>query len=68
MIACGRGPEAHRALCSFCHVRPHTKLCDYGFGGGRTCDRKMCDGCSTEVGQDKDHCPTHNRVMLEATR
>lgn len=67
-IVCGG--HGRRALCQFCKRNAHTKLCD-GDAGGRTCDRKMCDACATNVGPDRDLCPICKRgdtVKLPATR
>ena len=59
-ILCSRG--SHRALCECCGKRMHTKLCDFKLAGamvGKTCDRKMCDSCATNVGRNRDYCPAH---------
>jgi hypothetical protein len=50
---------APAAKCEFCRMRPHTKLCDFPAGPGKTCDAKMCDRCATHVGRDLDNCPRH---------
>lgn len=47
------------ALCQTCRRRPHTKLCDFPTGAGKTCDKRLCDGCAVHVGPDADHCPDH---------
>ena len=51
----GRPP----APCEICSKRRHTKLCDYKVGRRKTCDRKLCDECSTHVHPDLDYCPEH---------
>lgn len=47
------------ALCQTCRKKPHTKLCDFPAGDGKTCDKRLCDGCAVHVGPDADHCPDH---------
>jgi hypothetical protein len=32
-------------------------LCDGPVGGGRTCDRALCDAHAFEVGKNKHYCP-----------
>lgn len=62
-IACtrGRGLRPSRCVEPGCAV-PHTKLCDWSMGNGKTCDRKMCDAHATRVGDDVDYCPRHAAV------
>lgn len=35
------------------------RSCDYPVTSGRTCDRTLCEGCSTKGGKDIDYCPPH---------
>ncbi|MGH3430814.1 MAG: hypothetical protein ACRDQZ_25140 [Mycobacteriales bacterium] len=57
------GPRQRITLCEFCG-RASTKLCDFPIvvdGKPKTCDKRMCDACSTCAGYDLDYCPPHNR-------
>lgn len=36
-------------------------LCDYPIGGGKTCDRKLCEGHAHLVGDDIHYCRSHFR-------
>jgi hypothetical protein len=45
--------------CPFCGAPAATLLCDFKVAGGKTCDAKMCHGCTTPVGPDLDYCPDH---------
>lgn len=66
-------------LCSVCHKRKGTRLCDYGTTEiqgimcGKnahmldqigTCDALLCTVCAVKVGQ-LDFCPMHARVALD---
>ena len=57
VIVCTRG--RYIAKCQVCKKRPHTKLCDFPRGDGRTCDKKLCDGCAVVVNKEPDYCPEH---------
>lgn len=51
--------------CIYCG-RPHTKLCDFPLEAqkkGKTCDRPMCDRCTTHIDPDTDYCGPHARIM-----
>lgn len=56
-IVCTRG-RGSRSKCMYCK-QTCTKLCDAPMPGGKTCDRKLCDGHARRVGDDKDFCPDH---------
>ena len=45
--------------CRFCGGPHGTLLCDFKKPSGKSCDAKMCFGCSTPVGPDLDYCPDH---------
>lgn len=34
-------------------------LCDFPDGGGRTCDRALCEAHARQVGANKHYCPEH---------
>jgi alkylated DNA repair protein (DNA oxidative demethylase) len=57
-IVCGARRKAI-APCVHCPALS-TKLCDgkKGFGGKKTCDLALCDGCAISIGPDKDLCHT----------
>lgn len=44
--------------CRWC-TAPHTLLCDWKLGGGKTCDKPICGNHAQEVGADKHLCPDH---------
>jgi hypothetical protein len=50
--------------------RPHTTLCDYPLTGslkGKTCDRKMCDGCRVkQPAKNRDFCRAHAEIAKRA--
>ena len=46
-------------LCACGRLR--TALCDFAMGGGKTCDRPICDVCRTHVGKNVDYCPEHRQ-------
>jgi len=47
----------HCADCS----RAADQLCDYPIGGGKTCDRSLCEHHGHVVGDDMHYCDTHYR-------
>ena len=51
------GDRQRRRRCVYC-PEWGTKLCDgpKGFGGKKTCDLSMCDGCAVHVADDVDLC------------
>ena len=54
MFTCSRGTEG-LDYCDTCG-RPATKMCGFPLVGakkGRACDRKLCDGCATEIRTDR---------------
>jgi hypothetical protein len=57
-IVCSR---ERRKGCASCG-RPSTKLCDFDIGGGKTCDRAMCDQHAKRVGPNRDYCSQHQLV------
>jgi len=42
-------------------------LCDYPVGGGKTCDRKLCNDtpCGHHVGPDTDYCQDHYKEWIK---
>lgn len=51
--------HTRRAGCSVGNCRrPHTRLCDFPLGAGRTCDQKICDQHAAQV-DGADYCPFH---------
>ncbi len=34
-------------------------LCDFPAGGGRTCDRTLCEAHARQVGPNRHYCPEH---------
>jgi hypothetical protein len=53
------------ALCEVCNLRRHTRLCDALEPGqasrNKTCDIKLCEGCTTSSGK-QDFCPKHKEL------
>lgn len=65
----GNKKAAPPCLCkredqSHCGI-PAPFLCDWKVGGGKTCDRPMCDAHAFQVDTDKHLCPQH-RELYEA--
>lgn len=59
-IVCG--PRARRRKCAECG-RPADLLCDARLKGkAKTCDRPICDRCTTSPAEGKDLCPEHARA------
>jgi hypothetical protein len=63
----GRGGSKARARCEFCHAKVHEVLCDFVLptkgNRERTCSRRMCRDCAQHVGDDRDLCPPHARLV-----
>lgn len=61
VIACRRTRGRPLPMCSVCHARPGTALCDgrtSKLSMNRTCDAPLCLGCARHVaGEDLDYCP-----------
>lgn len=47
--------------CSSCGA-PADNLCDYPVGNDKTCDRELCDSCSTLIGIDIHYCIGHLKL------
>lgn len=59
-IACSRGAR-DRCSTPGCG-KDAVALCDWPLTGakvGKTCDKKLCEGCRVRVGSDKDYCRAH---------
>lgn len=39
--------------------------CDWKMGGGKTCDRHICEHHAQQVAEDKHLCPAHQAAYLE---
>jgi DNA modification methylase len=68
-IVCTRGQR--RAKCSNCGRMRADLLCDWKLKGkkaGKTCDRKLCHGCATEVGPEKHHGHATPKPVAVASR
>lgn len=48
-----------RPKCRFCKRGEAMFRCDYTPMPDFCCDKPMCDGCRTSVGEDRDYCPEH---------
>lgn len=72
-IVCSRGRQKVR-MCEVCSERQATLLCDYPVGHGKTCDKAMCESCTTRpqqvlpletvgsiIGETFDYCPEHGK-------
>lgn len=62
-IACSRGTRKKK--CVECQHFGATRLCDWKLKGkkaGQTCDRSLCDKCSSQPAPDKDLCGAHARL------
>lgn len=66
-IICSRGGARARAKCEFCRQAVHEVLCDFVIPskGSRqkTCSRRVCRKCAQHVGDDRDLCPPHARLV-----
>lgn len=62
--------EQKQELCEVCNKKEYTKLCDHAEGTGiitsvdfeeltRTCDKKLCSECATNIWVNCDLCPEH---------
>lgn len=63
--------RVQKRWCQFCRVREVTRLCDFPVGTDKTCDKGICDACTTNVasaietgfcGVERDYCPDHKDV------
>lgn len=58
-IVCSRGRPRSCVGCG----RPEQRACDWklteGRRAGKTCDRAICESCTTRPAPDKDLCPKH---------
>lgn len=48
-------PDGRKEYCA--QMAPY--LCDWPAGGGRTCDRAVCEDHRTQAGKNIDYCPEH---------
>jgi hypothetical protein len=64
-IVCSSGRRA-KCKCG----RSATLLCDWKTPKGKkmTCDKPICDRCTTKPAPDKDLCPTHAQAYAEWKR
>lgn len=62
-IVCGTRTRTRRCACG----RPATLLCDWKVPGRRsgTCDKPICDDCTTSPARGKDLCPAHAAALRE---
>lgn len=60
MFVCGRGPKrpAMTPRCRLCHL-PHSHLCDYPIGEGKTCSAPLCREHRIQMVPGVDYCPDH---------
>jgi hypothetical protein len=56
-IVCGSPRKPKK--CSECGKAPGTRLCDWKMGGGKTCDKPLCDVCAFPPAHKKDLCAEH---------
>lgn len=64
MIVCGN--KKLRA-CSVCRD-PAGRLCDWKLPDGSTCDKPLCDACTTRPAPEKDLCPEHAKAWAADPR
>lgn len=43
-------------------------LCDWPMGRGKTCDLPLCEDHARNIGPERDLCPIHFAMWVEATR
>jgi hypothetical protein len=58
-IVCGPRPRSKPCSHPGCGVRHASKLCDWPIGGGKTCDKPLCEAHAVHVGPDTDYCRGH---------
>jgi hypothetical protein len=61
-IVCTRGQR--KLPCAFCGTPTHA-LCDFPLRG-KACSTRICERCGTHVGEDRDLCPPHMRILKDA--
>jgi hypothetical protein len=59
-IVCG--PRRKQTKCAYCNA-PSTILCDFPIGKGKTCDRPTCREHAKTIGDDRDYCKDHARLI-----
>lgn len=69
MVLCSRGNRHTKPKPCYKCGQPSTRLCDFRRVIARdyptiTCDRPMCDGCTTSDGVDTDYCQEHRQRRL----
>lgn len=62
-ICYGRG-RSRPSRCTVCG-RPYAEReCDHAGPRGGTCNKRLCVVCAVVVGENLDHCPSHDRVPV----
>lgn len=68
-IICSRSGPRKRCSVPGCDAWA-TKLCDYPTPGPktpkRTCSKALCERCTKHVGEDRDLCPPHAKLVEDA--
>ncbi len=69
MVLCSRGQRPTKPKPCYKCGKPSTRLCDFRKIIVRdlptvTCDRPMCDDCTTRDGVDTDYCQEHRQRRL----
>ena len=69
MVLCPRGKRPTKPKPCYKCGKPSTRLCDFRKIIVRdlptvTCDRPMCDDCTTRDGVDSDYCQEHRQRRL----
>lgn len=61
-ILCSRSRRGRRK-CHCCGA-PATKECDFARAArAKTCDKPLCESCAVPVGENRDYCPEHPRLV-----
>lgn len=66
-VMCGRDLHVEMCLETGCEYQGET-LCDWPMGKGKTCDIALCTDHAKHIGEDRDLCPIHFAMWVEATR
>ncbi len=60
------GTAVHAIICGRTRIKTcckcgaiSTRECDWKIGGGKTCDRPICEACTHSPAPEKDLCPQH---------
>lgn len=68
VFICGRFPRERKTKCSVCKTKWSTLLCDGEVAPGKTCDAKLCEGCTTRPLPGVIALPDHRGGWMNGVR